>query len=161
MADSYDWDVIGGHAALTEDANVRIGAAKDGTEIEAKNVVLATGSVSKPILGLKFGKRVLGTETAWALRELPGSMAVIGAGASGTEVASAFGRLGTDVVLLEALPQILPLEDEEIAKAAAREIKKQNVEIVTGANIESAEEGDDGVGMKRDEAERPCDTSCS
>src|ERR671939_252971 len=112
-------EVIEGHAALTEDANVRIGAAKDGTEIEAKNVVLATGSVSKPILGLKFGKRVLGTETAWALDELPGSMAVIGAGASGTEVASAFGRLGTDVVLLEALPQILPLEDEEIVAVEA------------------------------------------
>src|ERR687885_1474190 len=56
-------DVIEGHAALTEDGNVRIGAAKDGTEIEAKNVVLATGSVSKPILGLKFGGRGLGTET--------------------------------------------------------------------------------------------------
>jgi dihydrolipoamide dehydrogenase len=153
-------DVIEGHAALTEDGNVRIGAAKDGTEIEAKNVVLATGSVAKPILGLKFGKRVLGTETAWALGELPGSMAVIGAGASGTEVASAFGRLGTEVVLLEALPQILPLEDEEIAKAAAREIRKQNVEIVTGANIEAAEAGDDGVTLKYGDGEHSFDYVC-
>jgi dihydrolipoamide dehydrogenase len=153
-------DVIEGHAALTEDGNVRIGAAKDGTELEARNVVLATGSVSKPILGLRFGKRVLGTETAWALGELPGSMAVIGAGASGTEVASAFGRLGTDVVLLEALPQILPLEDEEIAKHCAREIKKQNVEIVTGANIESAEAGDDGVTLKYGDGERTFDYVC-
>src|SRR5207302_10835878 len=138
-------DVIDGHAALTEDANVRIGAAKDGTEIEARNVVLATGSVPNPILGLRFGGRVLGTETAWALDELPGSMAVIGAGASGTEVASAFGRLGSEVVLLEALDQILPLEDEEIAKACAREIKKQSVDIVTGAKIESAEASADSV----------------
>ena len=153
-------DVIEGHAALTEDGNVRIGAAKDGTEIEAKNVVLATGSVPKPILGLKFGGRVLGTETAWGLSELPRSMAVIGAGASGTEVASAFGRLGTEVVLIEALPQILPLEDEEIAKAAAREIKKQNVEIVTGANIESAEAGDDGVTLKYGDGERKFDYLC-
>jgi dihydrolipoamide dehydrogenase len=153
-------DVVEGHAALTEDGNVRIGAAKDGQEIEAKNVVLATGSVSKPILGLKFGKRVLGTETAWGLGELPGSMAVIGAGASGTEVASAFGRLGTEVVLLEALPQILPLEDEEIAKHCAREIKKQNVEIVTGANIESAEAGDDGVTLKYGDGERTFDYVC-
>src|ERR671939_2137400 len=66
-------DVIEGHAALTEDANVRIGAAKDGTELEAKNVVIATGSIPKPILGLRCGGRVLGTETAWALGELPGS----------------------------------------------------------------------------------------
>jgi len=153
-------EVIEGHAALTEDANVRIGAAKDGREIEAKNVVLATGSVPKPILGLKFGGRVLGTETAWALGELPGSMAVIGAGASGTEVASAFGRLGTEVVLLEALDQILPLEDEEIAKQAAREIKKQNVEIVTGAKIESADAGDDGVTLRYGDGERRFDYVC-
>ena len=65
---------------------------------------------------------MLGTETAWALKELPKRLAVVGAGASGTEVASAYGRLGTEVVLLEALPQILPLEDKDIARAAAREI---------------------------------------
>src|SRR4029077_2461637 len=110
-----------------DDANVRIGAAKDGEEIEARSVVIAVGSIPKPILGLKFGGRVLGTETAVGLNELPGSLAVIRAGASGTEVASAFGRLGTEVVLLEALDQILPLEDEDIAKACSREIKKQNV----------------------------------
>src|SRR5256885_5947509 len=138
-------DVIEGHGALTEDANVRVGAAKDGAEIEARNVVLATGSVPKPILGLRFGGRLLGTATAWAIGELPKSLAVVGAGASGTEVASAFGRLGTDVVLLEALPQILPLEDKDIARVVAREIAKQNVEIVTDANIESAEASDKGV----------------
>jgi dihydrolipoamide dehydrogenase len=138
-------DVIEGHAALTGEGSIRIGSSKDGTEFGARNIVVATGSVPKPILGLKFGGRVLGTETAWGLGELPKRLAVIGAGASGTEVASAFGRLGTEVVLLEALPQILPLEDEEIAKAAAREIAKQNVDIVTGAEIESAEAGDDEV----------------
>jgi dihydrolipoamide dehydrogenase len=138
-------DVIEGHGSVTDDGNVRIGGQFDGTEIEANTVVLATGSVPKPLLGLSFGGRVLGTETAWALNELPESLAVIGAGASGTEVASAFGRFGSKVTLLEALPQILPLEDEDIAKAAAREIAKQNVEIVTGANIEGAEAKDDGV----------------
>ena len=134
-------DVIEGHGAVTSDANVRVG----DDEIEAGLVVLATGSVPKPLLGLEFGERVLDTEKAWALRELPEKMAVIGAGASGSEIASAYGRLGTEVVLLEALPQILPLEDEEIAKAAAREIRKQNVKIVTEANVESAEVSDEGV----------------
>jgi dihydrolipoamide dehydrogenase len=153
-------DLIEGHAGLTEDANVRIGAAKDGTEIEAGKVILATGSVPKPLLGLKFGGRVLGTETAWALGELPGRLAVIGAGASGTEVASAFGRLGSEVVLLEALDQILPLEDEEIAKVAAREIKKQNVEILTGANIEGAEAGDSEVKLSYGGEEHSFDYLC-
>jgi dihydrolipoamide dehydrogenase len=134
-------DVIEGHGAVTGDGNVRVG----DDEIEAGTVILATGSVPKPLLGLEFGERVLDTERAWALRELPGKMAVIGAGASGSEIASAYGRLGTEITLLEALPQILPLEDEEIAKAAAREIRKQNVKIVTEANVESAEVSDDGV----------------
>jgi len=112
------------------------------------------------VLGLKFGGRVLGTETAWALDELPGSLAVIGAGASGTEVASAFGRLGTDVVLLEALDQILPLEDEEIARTCAREIGKQNVEIVTGAKIESAKASKDDVKLAWGGEERSFDYVC-
>jgi len=137
-------DVIEGVGAVTADGNVRVG----DHEIEAKAVILATGSVAKPLLGLEFGERVLDTERAWALRELPEKMAVIGAGASGAEVASAYGRLGVEITLLEALPQILPLEDEEIAKAAAREIRKQNVKIVTEANIESAEVSDDGVELK-------------
>ncbi|MFL5828214.1 MAG: FAD-dependent oxidoreductase, partial [Thermoleophilaceae bacterium] len=138
-------DVIEGHGAITDDGNVRIGGQFDGTEIEAGAVILATGSVPKPLLGLQFGDRVLGTETGWALNELPGTLAVIGAGASGSEVASAYGRLGSKVTLLEALPQILPLEDEEIAKAAARELKKQNVDVVTDAKIDGAEARDDGV----------------
>ena len=153
-------DVIEGHGSVTDDGNVKIGGQFDGTEIEAGAVVLATGSVPIPILDLQFGDRVLGTETAWALNELPDRMAVIGAGASGTEVASAFGRLGTEVVLLEALPQILPLEDEEIAKAAAREIAKQNVKIVTGASIESATASDDGVTLAYGDGEERFDYVC-
>ena len=138
-------DLIEGHASVTDDGNVKIGGQFDGTEIEAGKVIIAAGSVPKPILGLEFGGRVLGTETTWALEELPKRLAVVGAGASGTEVASAYGRLGTEVTLLEALPQILPLEDKDIARTAAREIAKQNVKIVTGANIESVDAGNDEV----------------
>jgi dihydrolipoamide dehydrogenase len=134
-------DVLEAHAALTSDGNVKVG----DDEIEVEKVILATGSVKKPVLGLEFGSRVFGTEEMWAHNEVPKRLAVIGAGASGTEVASAFGRLGSEVTLLEMLPRILPLEDEEIAKAAGREIGKQNVTIVTEANVESAEAGDDGV----------------
>ena len=83
----------------------------------------------------------------WLLNEQPSRLCVIGAGASGTEIASALGRLGTEVVLLEVLDQILPLEDEDIARAAAREIKKQNVRIETGASVESASPSDSGVSV--------------
>ena len=134
-------DLIEGVGSLTAEGNVKVG----DEEYETKNVIIATGSVPRALLGLEFGGTVLDTERGWALEELPGRLAVIGAGASGTEIASAYGRLGSEVVLLEALPQILPLEDEEIAKAVARDIKKQGIEIVTGANIESAEASEDGV----------------
>jgi dihydrolipoamide dehydrogenase len=138
-------DLIDGHGSLTDDGNVVVGGSFDGNEIEAGKVVLATGSVSKPLLGLEFGDRVLDTAACWHLAEQPKRLAVIGAGASGTEIASAFGRLGTEVTLLEALPQILPLEDEEVARHAARELKKQNIEIVTDANVEGAEAGKKSV----------------
>src|SRR4051812_15370851 len=133
-------DIIEGEAALTPNGNVAV----KGDEIEAGNVILATGSVPNPILGLEFGGRVLDTAAAWLLNDRPKRLAVIGAGASGTEIASAYGRLGTDVVLLEALPQILPLEDTDIARTAARELGKQ-MKIVTGADVDAVEPSDKSV----------------
>jgi dihydrolipoamide dehydrogenase len=153
-------DLIEGHGSVTDDGNVRIGGQFDGTEIEAGKVIVATGSVPKPLLGLEFGKRILSTETMWAIDEQPRRLAVIGAGASGTEVASAFGRLGTEVTLLEALPQILPLEDRDIARAAAREIAKQNVEIVTEANVESVEASADAVEIRYGDKSESFDFLC-
>ena len=82
--------------------------------------MLATGSVPKPIPGTEFGGRVIGTEEAWALEELPETLAVVGAGASGAEIASAYGRMGTQVLLFEALDRVLPTEDADISKAAGR-----------------------------------------
>jgi dihydrolipoamide dehydrogenase len=145
LFDKNKIDYIEGFGSVTDDANVKIGGQFDGTEIETDRVILAVGSVPKPILDLKFGKRVLDTAGMWLLNEQPKKLAVIGAGASGTEIASALGRLGTEVTLLEALDQILPLEDADIAKACAREIKKQNVRIETGAKVQSADVSDPGV----------------
>jgi dihydrolipoamide dehydrogenase len=138
-------DLIEGFGALTDDGNVKIGGSFDGTEIATERVILACGSVAKPILDLKFGGRVLDTSGMWLLNEQPRRLCVIGAGASGTEIASALGRLGSEVVLLEALDQILPLEDPEIAKVVAREIGKQNVKVVTGASVETVEPGESSV----------------
>jgi dihydrolipoyl dehydrogenase len=138
-------DLIEGFGSVTDDGNVKIGGQFDGTEIETERVILATGSVAKPLLDLQFGGRLLDTAGMWLLNEQPSKLAVIGAGASGTEIASALGRLGTEVLLLEALDQILPLEDEDIARACAREIKKQNVRIETGAKVEGASASDSGV----------------
>jgi len=138
-------DLIEGFGSVTDDGNVKIGGQFDGTEIKADKVVLACGSVAKPILDLQFGPRILDTAAMWLLNEQPSRLCVIGAGASGTEIASAFGRLGTEVVLIEALDQILPLEDPDIARTCAREVKKQNVTIETGAKVESVDAGDSSV----------------
>jgi dihydrolipoamide dehydrogenase len=123
-----------------------VGAGKvaaGDTEFEAKTIVLATGSVKRPIPGTSFGGRVIGTEEAWALPELPKTLAVVGAGASGAEIASAFARLGTQVLLFEALDRVLPTEDADISKVVDRGLKKQGIDVRTSTlvkDVQSAEQ---------------------
>jgi dihydrolipoamide dehydrogenase len=136
-------DFLEGQGALTGAGTVRVGSSKDGDEIGvSKCIVLATGSVKKPIPGTKFGQRVIGTEEAWALPELPRTLVVVGAGASGTEIASAYARLGVQVKLFEALDRVLPTEDADISKLAERGFKKQGIEVHTGTLVENVETSD-------------------
>jgi dihydrolipoamide dehydrogenase len=135
-------DVIAGSGAVTAQANVRVG----GDEIEvAKGVILAAGSVKRPIPGTEFGGRVIGTEEAWAFDELPKKLAVVGAGASGAEIASAYARLGVEVLLFEALDRVLPTEDAEISKLAERGLKKQGMQIFTRTLVENVRASRDKV----------------
>jgi dihydrolipoamide dehydrogenase len=137
-------DYLEGHGALTGAGSVRVGSSKDGDEIDvSKCIVLATGSVKKPIPGTKFGGRIIGTEEAWALSELPSKLVVVGAGASGTEIASAYARLGVQVQLFEALDRVLPTEDADISKLAERGFKKQGIEVHTGTFVENVQTHDD------------------
>src|SRR3954451_5106327 len=110
-------DVVEGEGRLVSERRVRVG----DRELQAGTcVVLATGSVPKALPGTQFGGRVIGTEEAWALEALPETLAVAGAGASGVEIASAYGRLGTKVLLFEALDRVVPAEDADISKVVAR-----------------------------------------
>src|SRR5262249_2780873 len=79
---------------------------------------------------------------AWSLPAQPKTIAVVGAGASGSEIASAYGRFGTEVTLVEMLPTILPAEDADMAKVVERAFKKQNITISTGTPVENGEAGD-------------------
>ena len=88
---------------------------------------------------------MIGTEEAWALQDLPEKIAVVGAGASGAEIASAYGRLGTEVLLFEALDRVLPTEDADISKVAGRTLAKQNMTIHTGTMVENVKGGDEKV----------------
>jgi dihydrolipoamide dehydrogenase len=138
-------DVIDGHGALTGAGSVMVGSAKDGVEYDAKAIVLASGSVKRPIPGTQFGGRVIGTEEAWALPELPKRLAVVGAGASGAEIASAYARLGSEVLLFEALDRVLPTEDADISKLAERGLKKQGMQIFTKTLVENVKSEQDKV----------------
>jgi dihydrolipoamide dehydrogenase len=124
-------ELIGGEASLGGNGNVNVG----GQTIAAKTIVLATGSVKRPIPGTEFSGRVIGTEEAWALDELPKAMAVVGAGASGAEIASAYARFGVEVRLFEALDRVLPTEDADISKLAERGFKKQGIKIHTSTPV--------------------------
>src|SRR3954447_23343271 len=134
-------DVLEGVGALA-DGGVKVG---DEVYSASKAIILATGSVPRPVPGTSFGGRVIGTEEAWALPELPKKIAVLGAGASGSEIASAYGRLGVDVTLFEMLDRVLPTEDADISKVAGRAFAKQNIKVVTGVPVENVQSGDDKV----------------
>jgi dihydrolipoamide dehydrogenase len=141
-------EVINGHGAVTADGNVKVGGDFDGRELEAKVVVLATGSLARPVPGTQFGGRVIDTAGAWLRDELPGSIAIIGAGASGTEIASAYARLGTETTLFEALDRVLPTEDADISKLAERAFKKQGITVHTGTLVQDVTAGEKSVTFK-------------
>jgi dihydrolipoamide dehydrogenase len=125
--------------------NGRVAVAVGNQQLAARTIVLATGSVKKPIPGATFGGRVIGTEEAWALEQLPASMGVVGAGASGTEIASAYARLGVEVLLFEALDRVLPTEDADISRLAERGLKRQGMAIHTETLVERIESSESSV----------------
>jgi len=142
--------VISGFARLT-------GGAKDGVHaveveangqkslVKAKNVALATGSEAKLLPGLKADATILTNIEILELSAPPKSLIVIGAGAVGVEFASIFRSFGTEVTILEFLPRMVPVEDEEISKELARVFRKRGIETSTGAKVEKVEKTADGV----------------
>ena len=88
---------------------------------------------------------MIGTEEAWALPELPARLAVVGAGASGAEIASGFARLGSEVLLLEALDRVLPTEDADISRLVERGLKRQGIAVHTGTPVADVQAGESSV----------------
>ncbi len=134
-------ELIQGRGALAGGGAVTVA---DRT-LAARTIVLATGSLARPIPGTPLQGPVIGTEGAWGLSELPQSMAVVGAGASGAEIASAYARLGVEVRLLEALERVLPAEDADISKVVERGLKRHGITIHTSTLVEDVEPTASGV----------------
>ncbi|HTC59818.1 MAG TPA: dihydrolipoyl dehydrogenase [Solirubrobacteraceae bacterium] len=130
-----------GDAQKDDAPRVRVG----DRELTATTVILATGSVKRSIPGVEFGGGVIGTEEAWALPELPARLTVVGAGASGAEIASGFARLGSDVKLFEVMDRLLPTEDADISRLVERGLKRQGIDVHTGTPVEGVNIGEGGV----------------
>jgi dihydrolipoamide dehydrogenase len=144
-------DVITGTGRLTGPAQdgvhtVEVKAASgEIIPVTAKSVILATGSEAKLLPGLKADDRILTNIEILALSEVPKSLVVIGAGAVGMEFASLFRTFGTEVTIVEFLPRVVPVEDEEVSKEITRLFKKRGIDVNTGAKVEKVERTETGV----------------
>jgi len=130
-----------GFGKLEKQGSVLI-TKEDGNfeEIQANYIILATGSRSKQMSSfMQDGEKIIGYREALSLKSLPASMVVIGSGAIGTELAYFYSSMGTDVTIMEYLPELVPLEDEEVSKQLARSFKKAGIRVMTGTTVKSVD----------------------
>jgi dihydrolipoamide dehydrogenase len=145
-------DVIAGFGKLVSAGKVEvtpteIGAAGAKAIHEAKHIILATGARSRELPNIKLdGKKIIGYREAMVMPSQPKSMIVMGSGAIGCEFAYFYNSMGTKVTIVEFLPNILPVEDEDSSKEVAKSFKKSGIDIMTSASVESVDTS--GVGCK-------------
>ncbi|RMG91345.1 MAG: dihydrolipoyl dehydrogenase [Zetaproteobacteria bacterium] len=134
---------IEGHARFEEGNRLIVDKDGEMREVTAKHVIVATGARARAFPGMEIDEKVVITyKQALAPKKLPKELIVIGSGAIGMEFAYFYNAMGTKVTVIEAAGQILPLEDEEIAKTVANSFKKQGIDIITGAMVQSAKNVD-------------------
>ena len=133
--------VVEGEGKLTSPTTVQVG---DQT-LTGKNVILATGSYSRSLPGLEIGGRVITSEQALELDFVPKKVAVLGGGVIGVEFSSVWKSWGADVTIIEALPYLVPNEDEAISKQFERAFRKRGIEFKVGVRFQSVVQNDNGV----------------
>ena len=123
-------------------------ALSTGDTLSAQHVILATGARASSIPGVEIdGERLISARHALELTEVPGSIAVIGAGAIGVEFAHVWRAYGADVTILEMLPSVLPLEDADISQEMAKALSRQGIKVRTNTRVESVDVSGDGRGL--------------
>ena len=130
-------DVIMGTGVLQPGRKIEVTAA-DGKKqtVEAKHIIIATGARSRVLPNLpQDGKKIIGYREAMVLPEQPKSMVVVGSGAIGSEFAYFYNAIGTKVTLVEFMPNVVPVEDEEVSKALEKSFKKQGIEVLTSSEV--------------------------
>ena len=144
-------DVVRGYGKLTGPASGGIHTvALDGSDrpsIQAKNVILCSGSVARMLPGMQPDDQILTNIEILSLNAIPKSLIVIGSGAVGVEFASIYKSFGADVTILEMLPRYVPVEDEEVSKELARVYRKRGINGFVNAQVEKVEKTTNGVGV--------------
>ncbi|WBL24466.1 dihydrolipoyl dehydrogenase [Zunongwangia sp. HGR-M22] len=143
-------DVIDGYGKLKAGKKVEVTDAKDKkTEYSADHIIVATGARSRELPNLKQdGKKVIGYREAMSLDKQPKKMIVVGSGAIGVEFAHFYNSMGTEVTIVEFLPNLVPLEDEDVSKQFERSVKKAGIKVMTNSSVESVDTSGEGVKAK-------------
>jgi dihydrolipoamide dehydrogenase len=139
--------VFKGTGKLALPGKVEVTAADGKKEtLQTKNIILATGSVVRPIPGFETdGKQVVNSDHILELKDVPKSLIVMGAGAVGCEFASVYSRFGAETTIVELLPRLVPLEDEEVSAELERSFRKRKIKSQLGTKLEKVEKSDTGV----------------
>jgi len=134
-------EVINGTGKLKSPGVVAVTDAEGKVaEVNADHIIFATGARSRELPNLKQdGKKIIGYREAMTLPKLPKSMVVVGSGAIGSEFANFYNTMGTEVTLVEFLPNVVPLEDEEVSKQLERSFKKSKMKVMTSSSVESVD----------------------
>ena len=141
--------VIKGHATINSDKTITIQDKKDSFIISGSHVIIATGARSREINSLvQNGKNIIGYREAMTLEKQPKDLIIVGSGAIGVEFAYFYNSLGTNVTLVEYLPKIAPLEDDDISKELQKILTKQGVKIMTSSELIESEATKDKVDVK-------------
>ena len=139
-------DVIFGTAKVKPGKKVAVEKEGAVTEYTAEHIVLATGARSRELPNLpQDGKKVIGYRQALTLPKQPKSMIVVGSGAIGVEFAYFYATMGTEVTVVEFMPNIVPVEDEDVSKHLEKSFKKAKIKVMTNASVESVDTSGDGV----------------
>jgi dihydrolipoamide dehydrogenase len=142
-----DW--IKGTARLTGNGGVDVFEGETQTLRAGKEIIVATGSTPRGVPGIEIDrKRIITSDEAIGLREVPKTIVIMGCGAVGVEFASIFNRFGSDVTLLELLPRLVPVEDEAVSAELEKNFRKQGITSHTGAKVTAANAGSDGVDVE-------------
>lgn len=135
-------DVIDGFGKLKTGKKVEV----DGKEYSADHIIIATGARSRELSGItQDGKKVIGYREAMTLTEQPKSMIVVGSGAIGVEFSNFYKSMGTEVTIVEFLPSLVPLEDDDVSKQFERIFKKSGIKVMTNSSVESVDTSGKGV----------------